>query len=98
VCHLLLEHTDQALDCLIRARAANPRFYRIHLSLAGALGLKGEVNEAKAALTESIRLRPEADSLVRLRVIGGGVGSPQYWALREKTLNVGLRRAGLPDE
>jgi adenylate cyclase len=98
VCHLLLEHTDWALDFLKRARAENPRFWRIHLWLAAALGLKGEVNEAKAVLTESIKLRPEVNSLARLRAVGGGIGSPQYWALREKTLNVGLRRAGLPDE
>jgi adenylate cyclase len=97
VCHLLLEQTDQALDALRRARAANPRFWRVHLWLAGALGLNGEVEEAKAVLAESIKLRPEADSLARLRAIGA-FGSPQYWALREKTLNVGLRRAGLPDE
>jgi TolB-like protein len=99
VCHLLLEHTDRALDFLKRARAENPRFWRIHLWLAAALSLKGEVNEAKAVLTESIKLRPEVNSLARLRAVGGGgIGSPQYWALREKTLNVGLRRAGLPDE
>jgi hypothetical protein len=25
-------------------------------------------------------------------------GTPQYWAQYDKTMNVGLRRAGLPDE
>jgi hypothetical protein len=27
-----------------------------------------------------------------------GTPNPQYWALREKTLDVGLRRAGFLDE
>jgi hypothetical protein len=26
------------------------------------------------------------------------LGNPQYWTLQEKTLNVGLRWAGLPDQ
>jgi len=26
------------------------------------------------------------------------MGNARYWALREKTVNVGLRRAGIPDE
>jgi hypothetical protein len=26
------------------------------------------------------------------------ITNPPYWALREKTVNVGLRRAGFPDE
>ena len=97
VCHLLLEHTDQALDFLRRARAANPRHWRFHLWLAGAFGLKGEVDEAKAVLAEAIKLEPEGHSLARLRAIRS-FGSPQYWALRDQTLNVGLRRAGFPDE
>jgi adenylate cyclase len=93
-CHLLLEHVDQAIDLLRRARAANPRLWFVHHWLAGALGLKGELEEARAALAESIRLKPEVNSLAQRRA----VGSPRYWALREKTVNVGLRRAGFPDE
>jgi hypothetical protein len=27
-----------------------------------------------------------------------GFGSPQYQALRDKTINAGLRRAGFPEE
>jgi len=29
---------------------------------------------------------------------GLALANPPYWALQEKTLNVGLRRAGFPDE
>jgi TolB-like protein/Tfp pilus assembly protein PilF len=96
-CHLLLEQVDQAIDLLRRARTANPRWWAIPHWLAGALGLKGELDEARAALAESIKLKPDANSLAALRA-SNPAGSPQYWALREKTVNVGLRRAGFPDE
>jgi TolB-like protein/Flp pilus assembly protein TadD len=95
-CYLLLGHVDQAVDLLRRARAANPRWWAIHHWLAGALGLKGELNEAGAALAESIKLRPEINSLAQYRAVSPC--TPQFWALREKTVNVGLRRAGMPEE
>jgi adenylate cyclase len=96
-CHLLSEHADQAVDLLRRARAANPRFWRIHFWLAAALGVTGELEEAKAALAQSIELKPEINSLAQLR-INSPSGNAQYRALREKTVAAGLRRAGFPDE
>jgi len=60
--HLLLGHTDEAIDFFRRARAANPRVYFTHFHLAAALGLKGEISDARAALAESIKLRPELNS------------------------------------
>jgi len=97
VCHLLLGHVDQAVELLSRARAENPRFWYIHYWLAAALGLKGGLDEARAALAESTRLNPEVNSLSRQRTAQPW-GTPQYWALYENTVNVGLRRAGLRDE
>jgi hypothetical protein len=47
-------------------------------------------------LAESIRLKPEVDSLARWREYQLWITNPQpQW---EKTLHVGLRRAGMPDE
>ena len=97
VCHLLLGHADQAVELLSRARAENPRFWYIHYWLAAAFGLRGEVDEARGALAESIRLNPEVNSLSRQRTVQPW-GTPQYWSLYENTVNVGLRRAGFPDE
>src|SRR6516164_8471549 len=97
VCHLLLGHVDQAVELLSRARAENPRFWYIHYWLAAALGLRGELDEARAAFAESIRLNPEVNSLSRQRTAQPW-GTPQYWSLYENTANVGLRRAGFPDE
>ena len=95
--HLLMGHVDQAIEFARRARASNPRLYFTHTLLAAALGLKGELDEARAALAEAIKLRPEFNSLARWRAYMTW-GSPEYWALRERTTHVGLRRAGMPDE
>ena len=97
-CHLVLGHVNEAIDLLRKARAENPRFWFIHFWLAGALGLKGDLDEARTALAESLRLKPEMNSLARRRADVPWVANPSYWALQEKSLNVGLRRAGFPDE
>jgi hypothetical protein len=44
-----------------------------------------------------MELKPEINSLARLRAYPGS-SNPRYWAFREKTVNIGLRRAGMPDE
>jgi adenylate cyclase len=97
-CHLFLGHVDQAIDLFRKARAANPRVFYLHLWLAGALGLNGDLDEARAALAESLKLKPEANSLAAWRAATPWITYPPYWALREKTVNVGLRRAGFPEE
>jgi len=71
-------------------------FYH-HLSLAGALGLMGDLDDAKAAVAEAIKLRPEVNSLARIRAQFPW-GNPQFWSLFENTVAAGLRRAGFPDE
>ena len=95
--HLLLGHVEQAVELARKACSGNPRLYFTHMCLAAALGLEGSLDEARAALAEAIKLRPEFDSLTRLRAYCTW-GSPQYWALRETTTDRGLRRAGMPDE
>jgi hypothetical protein len=89
---------DQAIDLLRKARSANPRFYHVHLFLAGALGLKSELDEARAALAESLKNKPEINSFAAQRGSDPWIANPPHWALRDKTLNVGLRRIGFPDE
>jgi len=97
-CQLLLGHIDQATDLLRRARAANPRYWYIHFWLAGALGFKGDLDEARAVLAKSIELRPEVVSFSGYRSQTPWELDPAYLALRAKTLDVGLRRIGLPEE
>jgi adenylate cyclase len=59
-----------------------------------------DIDEAKATLAESIKLKPEVNSIAKVRAIpiAGVMDCPQLVALKEKTTYVGLRRAGLPDE
>jgi len=97
-CQLLLGWVDQAIDLLQTAGAANARLWVPYFYLAGALGLQGDLEKARSALAESIRLKPAIKSLARMRVENPWLSNPQYWALQEKTLNLGLRRAGLPDQ
>jgi tetratricopeptide (TPR) repeat protein len=97
-CRLLSGRQDQAIESLQNARAANPHLWMPHLYLAGAYGLQGDLEAAKSALTESMRLKPTIRSLAGMRAENPWLTNPQYWVLQEKTLNVGLRRAGLPDQ
>jgi len=48
-------------------------------------------------LAEALALKPEINSLARLRKYAW-MNNPRYWALREKTMDVGLRRICFPDE
>jgi adenylate cyclase len=95
--HILLGCVEQAIEFSRTARARNPRLYFPHMLLAAALGLKDDLDEARAALAEGIKLRPEFNSLARLRAYTTW-GNAQFKALRKSTLDLGLRRAGMPDE
>ena len=97
-CQLLLGRVDQAIDLLQTARTANPRLWVPYLYLAGAYGLRGDLDKAKRTLAESMRLKPAVKSLARMRAENRWLADPQYQALQVKTLNVGLRRAGFPDQ
>jgi hypothetical protein len=61
--------------------------------------LKGDIDAAKAALSEALKLKPDLHSLVDWR---GGLpfeyDSPEFAELAAKTRDVGLLRAGLPGE
>jgi tetratricopeptide (TPR) repeat protein len=98
MCHLLLGDADRTIELLTRARAGNPRLFYVHLWLAGALGFKGDIDQARAALAQALSLKPEINSFARLREYQPWITNPPYWALREKTINVGLRRAGFSEE
>jgi len=77
-----------------------PRNWSHHGFLAGALCLKGDIDEARTETAEMLKLKPEVTSVARLRAILAtmGVGDPRLQALREKTVYAGLRRAGFPED
>jgi tetratricopeptide (TPR) repeat protein len=97
-CQLLLGRVDQAIDLLRTALDANARIWVPYFYLAGAHGLQGDLEKARSALAESMALKPAIRSLARMRVENSWLTNPEYWALQERTLNLGLRRAGLPDQ
>jgi TolB-like protein len=96
-CHLFLGHLDRAIELFQWARAEPPSHWNVHMWLAGALALNGDIDAARAVLAEARKLKPEIGSQACWRVNKPWITIPQYWALREKTLNVGLSRAGFPD-
>jgi TolB-like protein/tetratricopeptide (TPR) repeat protein len=98
--HLILDNTSAAIDFARKTSAANPRFPWGYLVLAAALGLRDDIDQARAALAAAVKLRPEFNSFVQLRAIPNykAADNPRAVALREKTLEAGLRRAGMPDE
>ncbi len=95
--NLLLGRAEESAGFYERARASNPRLYYVHLYLAAALGLAGRVEEAKRSLAESLRLKPDYDTLERVRAGSPGTRHPAHVELAERTVHVGLRRAGMPD-
>jgi TolB-like protein len=97
-CQLFLGHLSEAIELFERVRTERSCHWDLHMWLAGALALNGDIDAARAALAEARRLKPEIDSQARWRAYQPWITIPRYWALREKTLNLGLRRAGFPDE
>jgi predicted Zn-dependent protease len=66
-CQLLLGRVDQAIGLLQTARAANARLWMPYFYLAGDYGLKGDLDRARSALAESLRLKPALRSVARMR-------------------------------
>jgi hypothetical protein len=78
------DHLHESKDYLLKAKAANPRPWFIHMNLAVTLALKGEPEEAKAALAEAVKLNLEIGSLARWRAYGPrgqGARNPKAEAL-----------------
>jgi Tfp pilus assembly protein PilF len=75
-CQLLSVQVDQAIDLLQTARAANARLWVPYFYLAGAYGLKGDLDRARSALAESLRLKPALRSIARMRAENPWLSNP----------------------
>jgi TolB-like protein/Flp pilus assembly protein TadD len=95
--HLLLGQNNEAVELLTKASAANPRVYYFYLDLAAALALQGHLDQAKSALAESLKLKPEINSMARQHARSAYTNNPAYVALAAKTVDIGLRKAGMPE-
>jgi adenylate cyclase len=98
--HLLLGHVDQAITFFRQGRSANPRDGGSRVMLAAALGLKGDLDEAKALLFDATAIAKNGPPSFTVfnALWPNWNASPEYVALRQKTIDVGLRRAGLPEQ
>jgi len=100
-CQMLSNHVDEAIDLFIKGRTGNPRVWNFPFGLAGALGLKGDFDGAKAALAESLKLKPEVNSMAQWYAYvpwTSKTNSPQFWTLQDKTFGEGMRRIGFPEK
>jgi adenylate cyclase len=99
-CHLFLGRIDEAVALIRKARALAPGVSDVHLQLAGALGLRGDIDEARREIAEAVKLKPDVNCIAQYVAKGvtQGFGNPPYQAMREKTILAGLRRAGFPEE
>jgi tetratricopeptide (TPR) repeat protein len=99
-CQFFLGRIDEAVESFRRARTLAPGLWYVHLELAAALSLSGDIEEAQSEIAEVLKIKREVNSIARWRAIAvtQGFGHPRFQALREKTSYTGLRRAGLPDE
>jgi len=95
--HVLSNHVDQSIEWLVKARGENPRIWYVHYALAGALGLKGDIEGAKASLADLQKTTPEINSIAASYVYAPFLTYPSYRALIDKTINEGLRRVGFPE-
>ena len=96
--HLLQSHTEEAIVWFEKARTASPGSQYPHAWLAGAYGLKGELDGAAAELAEARRLSTDGRSFAVARLRSGPFGVPTVRALYETTYFAGLRKAGLLEQ
>jgi len=82
-----LGHIDEALEDAKKAADGGHRVFYTYLNLAAAHAFKGEMDDAKAAMAEALRLKPDLSV---------------KWLVKHKPVLQfafdGLRKAGLPEE
>jgi tetratricopeptide (TPR) repeat protein len=96
-CRLLEGNVEEAIELFRRANARNPALYYNHFILVAAFGLAGDLDKAKEALTEALRLKPEFESIDKIKQTFPWMTDERYLKLAEPTLYLGLRKAGLPE-
>ena len=85
-----LGHFDAAIEASSKAIDAGSKVYFTYLCLATAHALKGDIDEAKTALTEARRLNPK----LSVKWMMGSKSYPNY----SQPWYDALRKAGLPEE
>ena len=96
--NLQLGHVEEALHFLRQARALNGNLWFVHYSLAGALGLKGELEEARESVATFRGLKPAYTSLAKVHEALPYLNDERYLARAVQTVEKGLLQAGFPAE
>jgi adenylate cyclase len=98
--HLLRSRLEEAILWLEKARSTWSWLHSVHAALAAAYALKGETDQASAALGEARKRSDRYSSITRLKAAPGRswFGAPKLRALAEATYFAGLRKAGVPEE
>jgi tetratricopeptide (TPR) repeat protein len=93
-----LGHDEEAIRLLRLSADANPKDVRAYALLAAVYASSGRHDEAAAALSECLRLRPDTtiDRLFRDWSVPLEATSPTYLGQHER-FRVGLRLAGMPE-
>jgi TolB-like protein/Flp pilus assembly protein TadD len=97
--YLVQSRLDDAVLWLEKARGAAPELPWVHLRLAAAYGLQGEIERAAAEIAEAQRMDGQGPDLTiaHLKVPGFSSGTKTS-ALFDTTYFAGLRKAGMPEE
>jgi TolB-like protein/tetratricopeptide (TPR) repeat protein len=98
--HLLRSRLDEAILWLEKARSTYSWFHPVHASLAAAYALKGQTQQASAALAEARKRSDRYLSITHLKAAPGRqwLEAPKLRAFAETTYFAGLRLAGMPEE
>jgi hypothetical protein len=83
---LHLGHTAQRIHdtAELNEQPVTCRLDEVRLYLAGALGLSGNLDEAKAALSQALKLKPEVKSLARFHASRPWITNPVGRSLRRQ--------------
>ena len=93
----LLGRADEAIAALKRARALDDDSWSAAVDLAAAFGMRGDIDDGKAALAAARRINPALTSIAVARASESGSGGPRYIELRQATLDAGLRKLGVEE-
>jgi adenylate cyclase len=95
--HLLLGDGNEAIHWLEMACDTTPGVSYFYFYLAAAYGYMDRVPEARAALQKAYRLNPSEQRKISDERAGGQSADRKYFELRDRTIIIGLRKAGMPE-
>ena len=97
VAHMLLGHVDEAVASCERSVSEN-EFWATNAYMAAAYALKGDATKAAAARDRALARRPEMTVASFRQWLKEETDNAQYWERFDKTIDIGMRKAGFPEK